>query len=125
MKIVGGDARDPLADVLAASRFNGQDHVFIRIAADDAKEAGKLGFEKAPVKGELSALKSGSGRQGGLGRGFGMRQFEAARMFGGLALHRINHVSSLGLRGLFGRRFPGFRYGGIFREWTENNRPDN
>src|SRR5260370_30085567 len=65
--IIGGNARDALGQELAARGFDEQHHVPLGVAADDAKEARKLGFEKTPVESELAALKGGAGRQRGNG----------------------------------------------------------
>src|ERR1035441_599043 len=64
VEIIGGNAADPLADILAARALNHQHHVFVRIPADDAEEAGELGLDKAAVEGELASLV-GRGRRYG------------------------------------------------------------
>src|ERR1035441_1352745 len=66
VEIIGGNATDPLADILAARALDHQHHVFVRIPADDAEEAGELGLDKAAVEGELASLVDRSRRDSGL-----------------------------------------------------------
>src|SRR5581483_1000916 len=55
---VGGNARNPVRDVLTAHGFDQQDHFLVRIPARDAEEAGKFRFEKPAVEHERAALEN-------------------------------------------------------------------
>ena len=67
MKVIRSDPRDSIANVLAARRFDDEDHILVCSMANHAEETGKLGLKKAPVESELPALKSSGGRQRGGG----------------------------------------------------------
>jgi hypothetical protein len=58
VQIVGGDARDPAGNVLAARGFEDKHHVLVRIAPDEAEEAGELRLKESPVEGELATLEN-------------------------------------------------------------------
>ena len=56
VKLCLSDAGDAFAGEIAAIRFDVNQHVFVRIAEDDAEETSQLGFKEPAIKGEVSAL---------------------------------------------------------------------
>src|SRR5262245_37702904 len=62
VKVVGCNAADALADILAARRLDHQDHIAVGIAPHDAEEPRKLRLEEPPIERKLAALKGGRGR---------------------------------------------------------------
>src|SRR5260370_13931057 len=93
MKIVGSNTRDALAGVFTTRRFNHQQHVALSLTPDNPEESSKLGLDKPPVEGKLSALVSNRFRD--VGFGFCCGQFQGGRVLS-LAPHWVNVISARG-----------------------------
>src|SRR5712675_1301143 len=109
VKIIGGNARDSIANVLAARGLDDHNHVLVCPMANNAKETRKLCLDKAAVERELATsegLCRGKRGLGFTGRS-GLRGCLGCRTGGksktcrlllrrSLALHRIDRVRTFG-----------------------------
>jgi hypothetical protein len=61
----GGDACDSSAREITASRFDVNDHVFLRFTRNNAEEPGQLGLKETAIEGKIAAPEDDGFRQDG------------------------------------------------------------
>src|SRR6267142_1967227 len=131
VKIIGGNARDSIANVLAARGLDDHNHVLVCPMANNAKETRELCLDKAPVERELATSeglcrgKRGlgftgrSGLRGGCGWGVIRKPKTCSMGRRSHALHWIDRVRTFGTSSRLG--FPGLLDWLSFRRHCEKN----